>query len=148
MISACKSPPTGGAIGEDEVAAAPLMIQGDQCPVAFRNFRLIPYDAAPPTLDLDYRVHYDSVESPLDGFEGLADRAADKVGETALRMGIRGPGKEYVPDMPEVLYYTRLVEPGQSDTIYLTAPTEPGPYEFVCTYPGHYLLMRGVLRVI
>ena len=78
------SGPTGGAIANDEVAAAPLMIQGDHGPVAFRNFRLIPYDAAPPTLDLDYRVYYDSVESPLDGFDGLADRTADAEGKTAL----------------------------------------------------------------
>ena len=78
------SGPTGGAIGNDEVAAAPLMIQGDHGPVAFRNFRLIPYGAAPPTLDLDYRVYYDSVESPLDGFDGLADRTADAEGKTTL----------------------------------------------------------------
>ena len=78
------SGPTGGAIGSDEVAAAPLMIQGDHGPVAFRNFRLIPYDAAPPTLDLDYRVYYDSVESPLDGFDGLADRTADAEGKITL----------------------------------------------------------------
>ncbi len=78
------SGPTGGATGDDEVAAAPLMIQGDHGPVAFRNFRLIPYDAAPPTLDVDYRVYYDSAESPLDGFDGLADRTADAAGEATL----------------------------------------------------------------
>ena len=78
----------------------------------------------------------------------VAPGAADKVGETALTMGIRGPGEGYVPDLPEVLHYTRLVEPGRSDTIYFTAPTEPGLYEYVCTYPGHHLSMRGVLRVI
>ena len=78
------SGPTGGAIGDDEVAAAPLMIQGDHGPVAFRNFRLIPYGAAPPTLDLDYRVYYDSAESPLDGFDSLADRMPDAEGSTTL----------------------------------------------------------------
>ena len=78
------SGPTGGAIGNDEVAAAPLMIQGDHGPVAFRNFRLIPYGAAPPTLDLDYRVYYDSAESPLDGFDSLADRMPDAEGSTTL----------------------------------------------------------------
>ena len=78
------SGPTGGATGNGEVAAAPLMIQGDHGPVAFRNFRLIPYDAAPPTLDVDYRVYYDSAESPLDGFDSLADRTADAEGEATL----------------------------------------------------------------
>jgi azurin len=27
------------------------------------------------------------------------------------------------------------------------APTEPGDYPFVCTFPGHHLLMRGVVKV-
>ena len=26
-------------------------------------------------------------------------------------------------------------------------PKEPGEYEFVCTYPGHYLIMWGKLIV-
>ena len=78
------SGPTGGAIGNDEVAGAPLMIQGDHGPVAFRNFRLIPYDAAPPTLDVDYRVYYDSAELPLDGFDSLAGRTADAEGKATL----------------------------------------------------------------
>ena len=78
------SGPTGGAIGDDEVASAPLMIQGDHGPVAFRNFRLHAYDATPPTLDLDFSVYYDSAESPLDGFDGLAGRTADTEGRAAL----------------------------------------------------------------
>ena len=74
--------------------------------------------------------------------------AADRVGEAALKLGIHGPGQDYVPMSPDVLYHTRLLQPGQSDTIYFTAPTEPGFYEYVCTYPGHHMTMRGVLRVI
>ena len=26
-------------------------------------------------------------------------------------------------------------------------PLEPGDYEFVCTFPGHHILMRGVMKV-
>ena len=78
------SGPTGGAISDEEVAAAPLMIQGDHGPVAFRNVRLHRYDAPLPTLDLNYRVHYNSVESPLEEFHGLAERQADTEGRVAL----------------------------------------------------------------
>jgi uncharacterized cupredoxin-like copper-binding protein len=108
------------------------------------------YDVTEMTVRAGERVKliFDNQDDMPHNFLLVTPGAADRVGETALKMGIRGPGSDYVPDMPEVLNYTRLVDPGQSDTIYFTAPTEPGLYEYVCTYPGHYLLMRGILRVI
>jgi azurin len=48
----------------------------------------------------------------------------------------------------QVLVHTKLLGPKQSDTISFKAPTEPGEYPFVCTFPAHYLSgMKGVLVV-
>jgi uncharacterized cupredoxin-like copper-binding protein/glucose/arabinose dehydrogenase len=73
---------------------------------------------------------------------------ADKVGQAAVQMGLGGERMNFVPAMPEVLYNTLLLHPKESDTIYFTAPEKPGQYLYVCTYPGHYLVMRGVLKVV
>ncbi len=73
---------------------------------------------------------------------------ADAVGMAAMKLGIRGADAAYVPDMPEVLWHTKLVGPGDKDVIYFRAPDKPGNYQFVCTFPGHYKTMRGVLRVV
>lgn len=55
----------------------------------------------------------------------------------------------YVPkDSDAVLYYTKMTTPGTSDTIRFFAPTKADNYEYVCTFPGHYTSMRGVLEVI
>ena len=40
-----------------------------------------------------------------------------------------------------------LLQPGGSDTIYFNAPTQPGVYEYVCTFPGHWQVMWGQLVV-
>jgi uncharacterized protein len=53
----------------------------------------------------------------------------------------------FVPDSPNVLFATRLLNAGESTTLTFDAPTEPGDYPFVCTFPGHWVLMRGILRV-
>jgi putative membrane-bound dehydrogenase-like protein len=53
----------------------------------------------------------------------------------------------FVPESPLVLFNTPLVNARQSATIEFTAPTEPGEYPFICTFPGHWITMRGVLRV-
>jgi len=77
----------------------------------------------------------------------VAPETADDVGSAAMRIGPAAMQQFYVPEMDEVLYYTSLLNEGQSESIYFTAPAEPGDYQFVCTVPGHHLLMRGIMRV-
>jgi len=40
------------------------------------------------------------------------------------------------------------VEPGQKETLKFIAPNEPGDYEYVCTFPGHFMVMWGKLAVV
>ena len=53
----------------------------------------------------------------------------------------------FVPDSPNVLFATRLLNAGESTVLAFDAPAEPGDYPFVCSFPGHWLMMRGILRV-
>lgn len=46
---------------------------------------------------------------------------------------------------PNVIAHTRLVAAGESDTITFDAPL--GEYPFICTFPGYYNTMNGVLVV-
>ncbi len=73
--------------------------------------------------------------------------SANEVGEAALKLGVDGANMNYVPNSDKVLYYTRLLGPGSQETIYFTAPEKEGKFPFVCTYPGHYLVMRGIMTV-
>lgn len=48
----------------------------------------------------------------------------------------------------QVIAHTKLLGPKQSEELVFKAPTEPGEYAFVCTFPAHYLSgMKGVLVV-
>jgi uncharacterized protein len=73
----------------------------------------------------------------------------EKVGAAADAMARdpKGAEKHYVPQMPEVLYATTLVDPEGRVTLNFTAPTAPGDYPYVCTFPGHWRIMNGILRV-
>ena len=56
--------------------------------------------------------------------------------------------KHYTPESPEVLAHsTKLIGLGQSDLIEFTAPATPGDYPYLCTFPGHWRMMNGVLKV-
>ncbi len=73
----------------------------------------------------------------------------EKVGAAADAM-LRDPGaseKHYVPDMPEVLFATEMLGPGELYTLNFTVPDTPGDYPFVCTFPGHWRMMNGIMRV-
>jgi len=45
--------------------------------------------------------------------------------------------------MGDVIAHTNLLGPGESETIIFTAPTDTGDYDYVCTFPGHFSMMRG-----
>ncbi len=74
----------------------------------------------------------------------------ETVGEAADRMaGTPDAGKlQFVPQIPEVLYATRLLMIDEADTLRFKAPAELGDYPFVCTYPGHWRSMNGIMKVI
>ena len=55
--------------------------------------------------------------------------------------------KQYVPDTTDVLAFTDIVLPKQQFTIYFQVPEQPGRYPYLCTFPGHWLVMNGVLLV-
>lgn len=74
----------------------------------------------------------------------LRDReAVTRVGMAAISAG---PEKAFVPDDSAVLAFTPLAEPGETTEVVFTAPTEPGDYIYICTFPGHYLAMQGTMR--
>lgn len=52
--------------------------------------------------------------------------------------------KGYIPDSPDILAHTKLLQPGSSETIEFTVPAA-GEYPYFCTFPGHVAIMNGVL---
>ena len=79
----------------------------------------------------------------------VAKGAEEKVAELSAKMVAMPDGyaRHYVPETSEVLCYSRMLDPGQKTTVYFNAPKEPGRYTYLCSFPGHSQLMRGVLIV-
>ncbi len=55
--------------------------------------------------------------------------------------------RHYIPQTEDVLVYTDIVPPGEEFTIHFHAPRQPGRYPYLCTFPGHWMVMNGVLIV-
>ncbi|MDB6139019.1 MAG: putative heme-binding protein [Verrucomicrobiaceae bacterium] len=72
-----------------------------------------------------------------------------RVGDLANKL-IADPGglaRHYVPDSADVLVYADMTSPGGAFTVHFNAPAEPGKYPYLCTFPGHWMVMNGVLVV-
>jgi azurin len=50
---------------------------------------------------------------------------------------------DYIPaGTDKVIAHTKMLSGGESDTIEFVAPAA-GTYDFICSFPGHYALMKG-----
>ena len=74
----------------------------------------------------------------------------DKVGAAAdkLVQNPKGAEMQYVPKMPEVLFYTPLVNPEAKFRLRFKVPDVVGNYPYICSFPGHWRIMNGVMKVI
>jgi azurin/glucose/arabinose dehydrogenase len=75
--------------------------------------------------------------------------AEEEVGGMADQMAARSDAfaKNFVPESAKVLSATPLVNPNGRAELQFTAPLKPGAYPFICTFPGHWRVMRGVMFV-
>ena len=89
----------------------------------------------------DFMQHNLVITKP--GALEIVGRAADK-----LATAPHGAGMYYVPEIPEVLFHTRLLNPQETVKLEFMAPEQPGEYPYVCTFPGHWAIMNGVMKVI
>ena len=76
--------------------------------------------------------------------------ALETIGAAADKLAAdpKGSGQDYIPNIPQVLYNTRLVNPNETVTLTFKVPDEPGEYPFVCTFPGHWRIMNGIMKVV
>lgn len=56
---------------------------------------------------------------------------------------VKAKDNDYIPqDTDAVIANTKMLGGGESDTIEFEAP-EAGTYNFLCSFPGHYSVMKG-----
>lgn len=58
-----------------------------------------------------------------------------------------GLARHYVPKSDDAIVWTDMVNPKGDFTIHFDAPKEKGDYPYLCTFPGHWMVMNGVMRV-
>ena len=65
----------------------------------------------------------------------------DEVGIAAIK------ANHYIPNHPSIIAASDLIGPGESTELIVNIPNTPGIYPYICTSPGHYQVMKGVMIV-
>lgn len=55
--------------------------------------------------------------------------------------------RHYVPQSSDVVCFTDIVDGKQETSIQFRVPEQPGRYPYLCTFPGHWMVMNGMMVV-
>ncbi|SOD90353.1 plastocyanin/azurin family copper-binding protein [Spirosoma fluviale] len=94
------------------------------------------------------RIDFNNEDDMLHNFVLVQPGAAVQVGELAMKLGLEGQEKNYIPATEKVLHHTNLLQPNTNEAIYFIAPEKPGDYTYECSVPGHFYVMQGTMKVI
>lgn len=118
---------------------AQITIQTTLLKFNVESFTVSPGQSVELTLDnVDIMPHNLIITSP---------GTIEEVSKKAMEMGVEGWGKHYNPATKDVLHATKLVDASKKEVLSFKAPEKPGDYPYVCTFPGHSFVMRGVMTV-
>lgn len=95
------------------------------------------------------RIHFDNADALEHNLLIVAPGALAEMGLAGDKMGQVPEGriKEFIPDSAKVLAVMGIVAPGASRDFWFIVPGAAGTYPYVCTYPQHWRMMNGKLKV-
>jgi len=96
------------------------------------------------------KILFDNADATPHNLLIVQPGAADEIGLAAIEMAKQPEALvslDFTPKSSKILQGTRMLKQGESDTLRFTAPREPGSYPYICSFPGHYLVMKGTMVV-
>ena len=104
-----------------------------------------PRFSAAPGEEIVLRIENADSTQQTHNFLLLKPGQRDAVVQEALALGEKGPAQGYVPENPNILVHSSLVEADKVATVKFRVPDEKAVYPFVCTFPGHGFVMYGAI---
>lgn len=74
--------------------------------------------------------------------------SASEIGPKAEALGSEGFKLHFKPESDKILVASKMINYQEHEVLRFKAPSKPGRYDFLCTFPGHWRLMRGHMNVV
>jgi azurin len=54
---------------------------------------------------------------------------------------------EFIPGNSKIIVHTKMLKQDEKEVLRFKAPSKAGEYPYLCTFPGHWTIMKGILHV-
>ena len=54
---------------------------------------------------------------------------------------------QFIPKSKKIILHTKMLKQGETEVLRFKAPGKPGVYPYLCSFPGHWTIMKGNLIV-
>ncbi len=96
------------------------------------------------------RVEFDNPDVTPHNFVLVQPGTLEEVGLAANEMA-KDPeaakSGQFIPKSKKIIVHTKMLKQGEKETLRFKAPRKPGRYPYLCSFPGHWTIMKGVLVV-
>ena len=96
------------------------------------------------------RIDFSNPDATAHNLVIVTPGAEAEIGQAANEMA-KDPKEaqkgQFIPKSKKVLHATRMVAPLSAESLRFIAPEKPGEYPYLCTFPGHWIIMKGTMVV-
>ena len=96
------------------------------------------------------RIEFDNPDATPHNFVLVQPGCLEEVGLAANEMAkdpVAAKSGQFIPKSKKIIVHSRMLKQGEKETLRFKAPRKPGRYPYLCSFPGHWTIMKGVLVV-
>jgi plastocyanin len=96
------------------------------------------------------KVVFDNTDATPHNLLIVQPGAEDEVGLAAIEMAKQPEAlasMNFTPKSDKIIQASQMLKQGEAQTLRFHAPNDLGRYPYICSFPGHYLVMKGVMVV-
>ena len=96
------------------------------------------------------RIEFRNPDATPHNFVLVKPNSVEEVGLAANNMAkdpIAAKSGQFIPKSNKIIVHTKMLKQGEREILRFNAPKKTGNYPFLCSFPGHWTIMKGNLIV-
>ena len=95
-------------------------------------------------------IEFNNPDATPHNFVLVQPNALEEVGLAANNMAkdpIAAKNGKFIPESNKIITHTKMLKQGETEFLRFKAPRKPGIYPYLCSFPGHWTIMKGNIIV-
>jgi plastocyanin len=114
------------------------------------EYKIAPAGDIPAKPNQPIRIEFHNPDATPHNFVLVQPGSLEEVGLAANEMA-KDPeaakSGQFIPKSKKIIVHSKMLKQGEKETLRFKAPRKPGRYPYLCSFPGHWTIMKGILVV-